>query len=143
MGDRDRPARLDLVEENRYDATPAREYISEAHRDEVAAVPNRGVLHHDLRDALARSHDAGGTHCLVGGDENDVVRVPLNRAVDDVSRAEDVVGHCIGCVFFHQGHVLVRCGMEYNMRSKALEHAVNPRQITNVPDHRGQIKLGM
>ena len=92
MGDRDRPAALDLPEERRHHAAPAAEHVAEAHRDEVSPGGLRDLLHDLLGDALGGAHDVGGAHRLVGRDEDEVLHPVLRRQLRDVPGAEHVVG---------------------------------------------------
>ena len=138
---RHRPAGADLTEEGRHDAAAAAKNVSESHRDEIAVVLRRRVLHELLGDSLRRSHHARRPHRLVGRDKHEVLDVCLDRSVNDVPRAGDVVGYRFENVVFHQGHVLVCGRVEDSMRIVLLEDVEDPVAVTDVGDHRYDVHV--
>src|SRR5690606_8885950 len=116
MGHQHRPPGLDLPEKRRDHAATTTKDVAETHRHEVAAVLDGGLLHNQLGDTLSEAHYAAGTHRLVGGHADEVLRPGLDRGRDDIEGSEHVVEDCLADVGLHQRHVLVRGRMEYGAR---------------------------
>ena len=85
--DRDRPARLDLLEEARHDAAVAAEHVAEPHGHEARAAARVAIVLNDqLGDALGGAHDARWIDGLVGGDQDEALdAVPLGRLAPRVA----------------------------------------------------------
>ena len=60
------------------------------------------------------------------------------RRVDDVLGPEDVVGHGLLGILFHQRHVLVCGRVKHDVGLEPLEDAAGAVAIANVGDNRGQ-----
>src|SRR5438105_14409419 len=101
MGDGHWTARADLPQKSWNDASSAAEDISEANRNKVALVLHRCMLDNQLGDSLSRTHYTGWSHCLVGGDQNEMLAARRERGVNDVKSAENVVRDRLDHVLFH------------------------------------------
>ncbi len=139
---RDRTAVGDLLEERRDHRAARAEHVAKADGDEVAVLCDRGIGDDLLCDTLGDTHDRRRTDRLVGRDIDEVPGVGVERSVDDIARAEHVVGNGLDDVFFHQGHVLVRGRMENCMRPMPADDGVDAARVTDVRDDRDQRELG-
>ena len=135
MGNGHRAARANLSQERRDDAAAASEHVAKANRDKIAVMLRRRVLHELFGDSLRRAHHAGGANRLVGGDEHEMLDIRLDRGVDDVPRAGDVVRHRLENVVFHQRNVLVSGRVEDCVRPMLLKDVEDSVAIADVGDH--------
>ena len=102
-----------------------------------------GLLYEYLRHALGGSHDAGGTHGLVGRDQHEVLRVALRGGAEHVAGPEHVVGDGLGDVAFHQRHMLVCRRVEHGVGAKVSEDAPDTRHVPHIRDHRRELDRRM
>ena len=72
---------------------------------------------------FGHAHDARGMDGLVGGDEDEVPHAELVGHFGHDLGAADVVADRLADVQFHQGHVLVRGGVENDLRMVLRERA--------------------
>jgi hypothetical protein len=109
------PPSADLAHEGRHDAAAAAEHVAEPHRAPAAAL--RGVREDELlAEPLGGAHDVRGIDGLVGRDEDEVRDPGVTRRGDEVPGPEDV-GRCgLGGVRLEQRDVLVRRGVEDDLR---------------------------
>ena len=142
VGDGDGAAPADLLFEGGDDASPAAEDIAEADGDEGAPLSCAGRRRADdhLGDALGGAHDGGGVDGLVGGDVDEDFDGVFKRQLSEVRRAEDVVEYCLLGVLLHQRDVLVRGGVEDDLRMEAFEDAGQPLAVAHVGDYGGEWK---
>ena len=136
VGDGDRAALLDLLEEPRHHAAVAAEHVAEAHDRERRAAAHGLRLDDQLGDALGRAHDARRVHRLVGRDQDEALDAVRVGRLGQQPRAAHVVLHRLARVLLHQRHVLVRGGVEDDLRPVLREHRVDPRGVGHVADHR-------
>ena len=73
-------------------------------------------LDDQLGDRLRRAHHAGRIHRLVGGDQDEALDAVLASACGEDPGADDVVLDRLARVRLHQRHVLVRGGVEDEVR---------------------------
>ena len=142
MRDRHRPATFDLRHEGRHHGAARAEHIAEPDDHEVPLGSHGRLAHDDFGELLGRAHDRGRSDRLVGGDEDEMRRAVLDRGVDDVARATDVVRHRFDDVLLHERHMLVRRRVEDGERVEPLEDAVDPGFIADIGDDRGDLQVG-
>ncbi len=142
MRDRDRAAVLDLPQKGGHHAPPAPQDVAKPHRDEVLPVLLRDPLHDLLRHTLGRAHDVGGAHRLVGRDQHEMLGPELGRELSDVPGAEHVVCHRLAGVGLHEGHMLVRRGMEDCIWGEAHEDLLHPTPVPDIGDDRDAREVG-
>ena len=107
-----RPAGLDLLAEAAHDGARAVEHVAEADHGENGGAAARGLgLQHQLGQALARAHDVGRAHRLVGRDENDALDAVAVGAFGQHAGAEYIVGEADDGVLLDDRHVLVGGGV--------------------------------
>ena len=135
MCDGHRPTCLDLFEKMRHDAAVTTQYISESDCHEVRLAGTSHVLNDQLRHPFCRAHDAGGAHGLVGRDHNEAFDIVLLRQGRHRAGAQHVVLHSLTGVVFHHGNVLVRGGMEDDLRCIRLHRRLQPFPVRDVADH--------
>ena len=82
-----------------------------------------------FRKALCRSHDAARIHGLVRRDQHELVDAGTVGHVHQVARADDVVEHRFAWVRLEQRHVLVRSGVEHDLRPEPREHALETVEV--------------
>ena len=93
------------------------------------------VLAEDLGDALARAHHAGRIDGLVGRDQHEAAdAVAVGRFGDDLG-ADHVVAETFAQLRLQQRHVLVRRGVEHDLRPRAREHALAHGDIAAIAEH--------
>ena len=141
MRDGHRATGANLTKEGRNNRAPAPKNVAESHRHEVAMVLRGRVLNDLLGYPLGGSHHRRRTHCLVGGDENEMLDVGFDCGIHNIASALDVVRHCFEHVVFHERHVLVRGGVEYGVRAIELENLRHPRAVANVRDDRHDLHI--
>ena len=93
-----------------------------------------------LGDAFARAHDRRGANGFVGGDVDEIFRAGVERGVDDVLRAEDVVGDRFDDVVFHERHVFVCGGVEDCARVVLREDCAEAAGVADVGDDGGEFQ---
>ena len=133
VGDGDRPARPDLALERRDHAAATPEDVAEPHRA-VRRVQRRVPQHDLLGDPLRRRHHAARRGGLVGGDADEVGAGGADTRVDDVRRSGDVREDRFARVLFEDGHVLVRGGVEDDLRSYPREQRVDRGRVADVAE---------
>ena len=131
--DRHRAAGLDLADEGRDDAAARAQHVAEADGAEVRAGA-AGAQHELLPDGLGRAHHAARAHGLVGRDEDEALGAGHLRGVDEVLRAPDVGLHRLARVVLQQRDVLVRGGVEHDLRAVHGEHAVHQAALADVAE---------
>src|SRR6185437_12516012 len=134
VGGIDKKDGFDLTDELWHDAAAAAEDVAEPHRDEIAVVLDRGLMHDVLGYALGGAHDVAGADGLVGRDEDEVLGAAGDGGGDDVAGAEDVVGDRFDDVLLHEGNVLVRGGVEDGEGPIGSEDAPDAIGVADVGD---------
>lgn len=148
VGDGDRAALLDLGAEARDDAAVRAEDIAETGGDEPGVAGDQSLLFGeaegldiDLGEALRAAHYVGRVHGLVGGDHHHLLDAVFNALVGDVAGAGDVHEHGFARVLLHQRDVLVRRGVEDDLRMILPEDAVQARKHSDVPDDGDEVQM--
>ncbi len=100
-------------------------------------------LYYHLADTLGRAHDVGGIYRLVRRNLHESFRAEFVSATRDVQRAEHVILYRLVGTGFHKGHVLMRRGVEYYLRSVFGEHVAHLGNIAHAGDKRQQIEFGI
>ena len=138
MGDRDRPAALDLRAEDRDDAAGGAEDVAEADDHEAGLSGCR-------RPAASTTHSAIAFEAPItvrGLTALSVeMRTKRSRAGDrgrlgDDARGERVVAHRLERVLLHQRHVLVGGGVEDDVGLEPLHDLEHPLALAAVGKHR-------
>ena len=101
------------------------------------------VIGDDFSDPLGGAHDAGRVNGLVRRDEDELAGSVLMRAVEDIFRAGDVVLHRLGLVVLHERNVLVRRGVEHDVRPVLAEHGVKEAAVLDVGDAVYDLRLAL
>ncbi len=134
MCDGDRPARANLLTEDRYDAAVRTEYIAEADGDQSRVGSTRPRLHVKLTQALAHAHDARGPYGLVGRDEDERLNTGVNHLVDENARADDIVFDGLTRVRFHHSDMFMRGCMKHDVRLVRGKHRAQLRGVGDARD---------
>ncbi len=110
------------------------EHVAEPHGDEARldVVALRGRLDDPLADRLRLAHDVLRARRLVGGDEHEAVDAGLDRHLDERARREDVVAHALQRVELEHADVLVRRGVEHDLRLVLGEDLAHLRAVAGV-----------
>ena len=137
IGDRHRTAGGDLPPEQRDHAAPAAEDVAEPDGGKsgvlMAAVH---VLDEQLGNPFGRSHDAGRVNRLVGRNHDESFGPMATGGFRHCFRTEHIVLHRFRRLRFHQRHMLVGCGMEYNLRPKTFEYLADSHGIAHIGNDR-------
>src|ERR687885_2483436 len=135
MGDRYRPPGLYLSPESRYNAPPAPEDVSEAHRGvERLKVLIRRRAHDHLRQALRRPHDVRRVDSLVGRDIDELLCSGLSGGPRHVQGTHNVVVYGLGGVQLHEWYMFVGGSVKDQLGLKAGEkdtHLLHVRHVSN------------
>jgi hypothetical protein len=111
-----------------------------------SAFPQRERADDEFAGAFGRAHDAGGADGFVGGDEDEPANAVLYAGARDGERAADIVAHGFGGLRLHQVHVLVRRGMEDDLRAglgkHALDESASPMSPTKGAGERRSVPFG-
>ena len=138
IGDGDRSAAADLVLEDRHHAAVGPQHVAEPHHGEAGRRDLRHGVDEALGNLLRHAHDARGMDRLVGGDEDEVPHAELVGHFGHDLGAADVVADRFADVHFHQGHVLVRGGVENDLRMKLREELPHAGLVGDVGNARLQ-----
>ena len=135
------PPRAICSREARDHAARAAEDVAEAHQHELRDAFLQ-ALAHDLGHALGRTHHRRRIDRLVGGHENELLDLRLDRGAGQHEGAVGVVAHRLpGVGLLHQRHVLVRGGVEDDVRLLAREHVLDQRRVLHVAHDRHERQL--
>ena len=121
----DRPARRDLLFEQRQNRAVGTKHIAEAHRYKFGFAFLRQRLDDHLAQAFCRTHHVGGIHRLVRRDENKTPHTVFVRRKRHIVGAEHVVFDGLLRRVLHQRHMFMRRCMEHHVRLIAREQAVH------------------
>ena len=139
MGQRHRPACLDLVAEQRNDRTARIEHVAEPdggkHRVAHEALPllvRHGVglaegLDDHFGEALGCPHDVGRAHGLVGRNQHETSDPVADSRARDIERADRVGLETLDRIGLDNGHMLVGRGMENHVGPDLADDRVDPR----------------
>ena len=111
----------------------AAEDVAEADRADAHLAVGVG-LHDHLGQPLGRAQDRLGLGGLVGGDQQQPRRPGLGRRPHHVLGAEHVRLHALARVPLEQRQVLVRGGVEDDIRPDRAEHLPDPGLVPDVGD---------
>ena len=139
MGYGHRAAGCDLLFEQRNHAAVGTQYVTETHRHEFCLIMSVESLHDHLTDTLAGAHDIGGIYRLVGGDHDKFFCTVLGSRHGGLPGAEHIVLHSLVRAVFHQRHMLVGCGMIYDIRLMGFKNRIDPVGIADTADEHHQI----
>ena len=135
VGERDRPAALDLFAEQRHHRAARSEHVAEAdHRKARCPAALRHRLQHQLGKPLARPHHIRRAHRLVGTDQHEVADAVFGRGLDGHQRAQHIVAHAFGRIVLDQRHMLVGRRMVDRIRAPGAHDFAHARLVA----HRGQ-----
>jgi len=141
MRHRDRAASLDLLAEQRDDASPAAQHVAESNRRERGPADRVLALHDHLGRALACPHHIGRVDRLVRRDHDEAFDFVLVRQFDEIPGAQYVVLHRFDGLKLHERHMLVGSGMEDNMRAIRLEQMPEASGVLDIRDDRMQMDI--
>ena len=127
----DGAARRDLAAEQGHHGAVGTKHIAEAHRGEGGFGAAGHGLHHHFAQPLAGTHDGGGVHRLVGGNEDELFHAVGIRRSDGVQRTEHVVADGLLRTGLHQGDVLMGGGVEHHVGFVGIKQQLQP---PGVPD---------
>ena len=80
---------------------------------------------------------------LIGRDHHEALDAVLLAEVDQILRAEDVIMHRLDAVLFHQRNVLVRGGVDDDLRVIALKNAHQGRLLRDGADLDLKVQLAV
>ena len=137
---RDGATGLDLPLKQRDHRAVAAQHVAEAHRRELrlAALP---TLDHHFAQALAGTHNIGGVHGLVRGNQQEFFHAVLLRHFRHVVCTQHVVFQRLHAGMLHQRHMLVRSGVEHDVRPQVAENVIQALHIPNGGDDDLQVQL--
>ena len=131
MGDRYRPAGFNLLFKQGYDAAIAAQYIAKPYRGKFRSGGLGKALDNQLTDALGSSHDIGGAHGLVGGNQHHFFRmIPVSCLCHDPCAQHIVFNRFIRAVL-HQRNMLMCRRMEYQLRMIGFKNGINTLLIAH------------
>lgn len=140
VGDRERLAPADAVDEQRDDAAARAHDVSVARAADggaAGAVSGVGVddgLHH----GLGLAHGVDGVGRLVGGQAHDAVHALVDRGVQHVVRADDVGAHGLHGEELAGGHLLEGGGVEDVVHAvHSVAHRLGVADVTDEEAHLG------
>src|SRR5579872_5897410 len=130
--DRDWPAVLDLLLENRNYAAAAFQYVAKAHGDELRACLVHKRLRDDLRQPFSDTHDAGGVDGFVRGQKDKLGGTCSSSSQCHHMGAQNVVAHGLAGDGLDDRHVFVFRRLEDDVRPVFREHVADARSIGHV-----------
>ena len=134
VGDGDRLAPDDGVAEDGRDAAPAVEHVPEPDRQEADPAAAVHCCRHRLADPFARAHHARRVDRLVGGDVDEALGAVFHRGAGHQVAALNVHADCLGRVELENWDVLVRGGVEYDLRPGLREDPADVRFAGDVTE---------
>ena len=141
--DGDGAAGLDLLLEQGDDGAVGAQDVAEADGHELRLALPVHHLHHHLAQTLAGTHDVGGVHGLVGGDQHEPLDAVGRGGLGHLVGAEDVVLDGLVGAVLHQGDMLVGRGVEDQLRSVGIQHIVHAGGVPDGADEGHQIQVGI
>ncbi len=133
MGDRDRPAPVDLFLELGNDAARAAEHVAEADHFEARLAAVLQCLADHLAEALGRAHDVGRVPRLVRRDEHEFLHAVVDGgARNDIGAAHIVLHRLPRVRLLHEGNVLVGGRVEDERRRVLVDHLVHAPRVLDV-----------
>ena len=134
-------AGFDLLFEQGDNAAIASEYVAETNGGKAGLAAVGKNLYDHLAQTLGGAHDVGRIHRLVSGDENEFFGMEAISGRGHVQRAKDVILDRLVRADLHQRHVLVRRGMEHDVRPILSEDHIHAVFVADGADHNGQVKV--
>ena len=136
-------SRRDLLPEQRDHAAVASQYIPKTDCHKLCGVVTVVGLYDHLTDPLARTHDIGGVHRLVRGDQHELLHTVLHCRLRCLPCAEDIVLDRLIRTHLHQGHMLVCSRMIDDIRPVFLHDVIDAVRVPHRGDQHDQIKFGI
>ena len=96
-----------------------------------------------LAQALAGTHDVGGVHGLVGGDQHKALTAVRHGGIGGFIGADGVVLDGLVGAVLHKGDVFMGCGVIDDLRAVFLEDLEHPSAVADRTDEGHQVQLGM
>ena len=140
MCDRHRAALRDLLLKERDHAAVAAEHVAETHRNEFRIRFAVHHLHDHLAQTLGSAHDVCRVDRLIRGDQDKFLDAVLDGGLRHLVRAEHVVLDRLVRAVLHQGHVLVRRRVEYDLRPVFAQHNIQTRRIAYRTDQNDKVQ---
>src|SRR5262249_52376546 len=139
VSDRDWTTLLDLLLKCIDDGTPATEDVTKAYYDKRAAALLGGLTNNGLSNMLGGPHDACRRYRLVARDQDEAFGSCSERLIDHIPSADDVIGHRLLRILFHEQHVFVSSRMKDDGGPDAIEHVCHPIVVPNVSNDCGEV----
>ena len=137
----DRSSCHDLFLKQRDHTSVASKNIAEAYRHKFRIVMLVEGLDDHLADPLARPHDVGGIHSLIGGDHDKAFGSVHGCCISGLPGSEHIILDSLIRAGLHQRHMLMGCRMVYDLRLIMLKDPVHAVGIPHGSDQHYQLKL--
>ena len=100
----------------------------------------KGLYHH-LAHTLAGAHDIGGIHRLIRADQDKAPAAAHHGRICCLICTDHIIFNSLGGAVLHQGHMLMRRRMIYDLRSVGLKHLFQTPGITDRSDQHFQLQI--
>ena len=117
------------------------QHVAETHRRVLGRGKLGEHLDDDLADPFGSSHDVGGPHRLVGGDQHHFPGMVFVGRCGHVIGAQNIVLHRLVGTVLHQGHMLVSRRVADDLRPVEPEDLFHPLFIPDRADEGYQIQI--
>ena len=140
--DGDGTALYDLLPEEGKDAAGGTKDVAEPDGDESGGADGVKTLDEFLRHSLCGAHDRARLDGLVSRDLDEFFAAGFVGGAGDLVSSLDVVQNSFQGVQFHNGNVLVGCGVEDDLGMVLAEDGIEPGFVFDVRDVGADLKFG-
>ena len=141
MGNGNRATGLNLLFKQRNHTAVTAQNIAETHCHELCSTSAAHHLYHHLTQALGSTHNVGGVHCLIGGNQHKLADTVLCCSLCHFESTHYIVLNGFVGAVFHQRHMLVGSCVENNMGTIGIHHRIHTGSIAYGTDQNRQIQI--